>query len=278
MSNAVYLDQIKQLVELQKVDDAIFAVKQELERAPRDLEDLEQRFEAAEAQRNRVLDKLAHLQEQQKRLSLEIDDDSARIKKSKNKLMQVGNTREYHAMMREMDSMEKVNRSREEEKMTLMEELQLQNDTLAEIDRDHSALKAELEVKREGLEEKIQKAKANLESLSRKRAQVSKAIPQPVFMRYEFIRVRLEHPVIVAVKDGVCSGCNIAVPPQSFIEARPADPELPQLPAPDLLVRAFQSAGRIRSGSQAGAADGLGQVNIMPFYPPAASDFTCFFG
>ena len=108
MSSAVYLDQIKQLVELQKVDDAIFAVKQELESAPRELEDLEQRFEAAEAQRNRVLDKLAHLQEQQKRLSLEIDDDSARIKKSKNKLMQVGNTREYHAMMREMDSMEKI--------------------------------------------------------------------------------------------------------------------------------------------------------------------------
>ena len=158
MSSAVYLDQIKQLVELQKVDDAIFAVKQELESAPRELENLEQRFEAAEAQRNRVLDKLAHLQEQQKRLSLEIDDDSARIKKSKNKLMQVGNTREYHAMMREMDSMEKINRSREEEKMTLMEELQLQNDTLAEIDRDYSALKAELEVKREGLEEKLKKA------------------------------------------------------------------------------------------------------------------------
>ena len=56
MSNAVYLDQIKQLVELQKVDDAIFTVKQELESAPRDLEELEQRFEAVDAQRNRVLD------------------------------------------------------------------------------------------------------------------------------------------------------------------------------------------------------------------------------
>ncbi len=218
MSSALYFDQIKQLVELQKVDDAIFAVRQELESAPRDLEELEQRFEAADAQRNRVLDKLAHLQEQQKRLSLEIDDDSARIKKSKNKLMQVGNTREYHAMMREMDSMEKVNRSREEEKMTLLEELQLQNDALAQIDRDYSALKAELEVKRDGLEEKLRKAKDNLEELNEKRSQVSKFIPQPVFMRYEFIRVRLEHPVIVAVKDGVCSGCNIAVPPQSFIE------------------------------------------------------------
>ena len=77
--------------------------------------------------------------------------------------------------------------------MTLMEELQLQNDTLAEIDRDYSALKAELEVKREGLEEKLKKAGINLDSLNQKRAQVSKAIPQPVFMRYEFIRVRLDH-------------------------------------------------------------------------------------
>ncbi len=34
MSTAVYLDQIRQLVELQKVDDAIFAVRQELESAP----------------------------------------------------------------------------------------------------------------------------------------------------------------------------------------------------------------------------------------------------
>ena len=51
-----------------------------------------------------------------------------------NKLMQVENTREYHAMMREMDSMEKINRSREEEKMTLMEEVQRQNEALAELD------------------------------------------------------------------------------------------------------------------------------------------------
>lgn len=218
MSSAVYLEQIKQLVELQRVDDEIFAVRQELDRAPRELEELEKRFTSMDAQRNRILDKLSHLQDQQKRLSLEIDDDSARIKKSRNKLMQVGNTREYQAMMREMDSMEKSNRSREEEKMTLLEELRLQNEALAEVDENHSALRAEMEVRREGLELKLQKSKDTLDALSHKRTSVSKGISQPVFMRYEFIRVRLEHPVIVAVKDGICSGCNIAIPPQSFIE------------------------------------------------------------
>ena len=156
MSNAVYFDQIKQLVELQKVDDAIYAVRQDKERAPNELNSLEQRFNASETQRNYIVDKLTHLQEQQKRLSLEIDDDAARIKKSKNK--------------------------------------------------------------RDGLEEKLQKCNAALNEFNAKRAQVSKFIPQPVFMRYEFIRERLEHPVIVAVKEGICSGCHIAVPPQSFIE------------------------------------------------------------
>ena len=218
MSTAVYLDQIRQLVELQKIDDAIFAVRQELERAPRELEDLQQRFDASNAQRERVLEKLTHLQEQQKRLDFEIDDDAARIKKSKNKLMQVENQREHHAMMREMDSIEKVIRSREEEKMALMEELQLQNERLAQIDTTHTGLQAELEVRRDSLEEKLTESRARLADLERKREAAAGAIPHPVFVRYEFIRKRLEHPVIVAVKEGICTGCHIAVPPQSYIE------------------------------------------------------------
>lgn len=218
MNTAPYLEQISQLVELQKVDDDIFAVRQEMERAPRELAELRQKFEASEAQRNRILDKLTHLQEQQKRIALEIDDDSARIKKSKNKLMQVEDARSYHAMLREMDSMEKINRSREEEKVALLEELQIQNEALAELDRTHSALQAELEVREEGLQEKLAICNDRLFKLDKIREEASRLVPQPVFMRYEFIRKRLEHPVIVPVREGVCSACHIAVPPQAFIE------------------------------------------------------------
>ncbi len=215
---SLYLKQIEQLVAVQRVDDAIYAVKKELELAPQELDTLEQRYAASEAHRNKVVEKMNHIQEQQKRIAFEIDDDSVRIKKSKNKLMQVANQREYHAMMREMDSMEKQNRSREEEKLVLADELQVQEEALAEIDITYLALKAELEVKREGLQERIQKAQAKLSTLEVERSSTGSEVPQPVFQRYEFIRRRLEHPVIVAVKEGVCSGCHISIPPQSFIE------------------------------------------------------------
>ncbi|MDR3357919.1 MAG: C4-type zinc ribbon domain-containing protein [Desulfovibrio sp.] len=218
MGNSIYFEQIKQLVELQKVDDAIFAVRQDVEKTPREIMDLEQRFAKCEAQRQHVLEKISHLAEQQKRIEQEIEEDATRIKKSRNKLMQVANTREYQAMLREMDNMEKMNHSREEEKSTLAEELAAQQLALADMDISHTAIQAELEVKKDGMEEKLAAARGELAKLEKKRLQVSTGIPPGVFTRYEFIRSRLEHPVIVAAKDGVCSGCNIAVPPQIFID------------------------------------------------------------
>lgn len=218
MSKEDYLFQIRQLVELQKIDDEIFAVKKIMENAPRDLGELEEKFLAIESRRERVLDKLSHLKDQKKRVSLEIDDDASRIKKSKNKLMQVENTREYQAMLREMDSMEKINRNREEERLTLQEELNTQNGLLEIIDTEFNAIKAELEEKRGNLDGLLAEANQRLESLNRKRQEASKSIPRPIFMRYEFIRERLEHPVIVPAQNGVCDGCHIAVPPQTFIE------------------------------------------------------------
>ena len=215
---SLYIQQIAQLVALQKVDDAIHAMKSELDLAPREVNELEASFTLIEEERAKIMDKLEHLNEQQKRLSMEIDDDSARIKKSKSKLMQVGNTREYNAMLREMDNMEKSNRSREEEKLTLQEALQAENNTLEENTGEYERLKTELEAKRTNLQNRIDVAQASLDNLQKERSATGLEIPPPVFSRYEFIRRRLEHPVIVPVNQGVCSGCHIAIPPQSFIE------------------------------------------------------------
>ena len=114
------------------------------------MEDLKNRFAATNTQRERVLEKLAHLKEQEKRITGELDDDSSRIKKSKNKMMQVSNSREYQAMAREMDNMEKVNRSREEERAALLEEKLHQDNALQEVDAIWADLKAELEATKRG--------------------------------------------------------------------------------------------------------------------------------
>jgi len=219
---SLYLKQIELLISLQKVDDEIHEIKKELAGAPQELESLRARFAETTAQRSLQQDKMAHLRDQEKRLGIEIEDDSARIKKSKSKLMGVGNSKEYHAMVREMDSLERVNRNREEEKVALMEEVQRQASLLAEVEAEFLSLQNELAACEASLQTRITAAEATLEGLLARRNQAAKDVPVPVFSRYEFIRERLEHPVIVPVSDGVCSGCNITIPPQNFIELQRA--------------------------------------------------------
>jgi predicted nucleic acid-binding Zn-ribbon protein len=212
------LKQIEQLVELQKVDDQIHEIRKELTNAPKEIEDLKKSFNLSEEERARVLDKLEHLREQEKRLNMEIEDDVTRIKKSKSKLMLVGNSKEYQAMMREMDSLEKVNRGREEEKKLMTEELNRQTAAYDLAEEQYDKLKKLLEEKEAGLAERTEKAQNELKRLDSKRRDTIKLVPLPVLSRYEFIRERLAYPVIVPVNSGVCSGCNISIPPQGFIE------------------------------------------------------------
>ncbi len=214
----MYLKQIEQLVVLQKVDDEIVLLQDELKQAPQRIAELEKRRQEIDSSAELIRDKLKYLSDQQKRLETEIENDSMRLKKSKSKLMLVGNTKEYHAMMREMDNLEKQNRNREEEKITVAEELARQNLELKSIEESAEGLNADLSAAQETLDKHIAEAKSRLAELDARRTEACTAVPKPILQRYEFIRSRLKNPVIVPVDAGICSGCHISIPPQSFIE------------------------------------------------------------
>lgn len=217
---SIYLKQIEQLVALQHHDNEIVDLQVELQEAPKEVEVLEAEYAELDSRRAAVLEKIDYLKAQEKRLDGEIDDDSAKIKKSKNKLMMVGNTKEYHAMMREMDNMEKLNRLREEERAALAEELSRQEAALVAVTEDVNEIAGRLDEKKANLAARVEEAEKRLEDLNAKRSIAEEAVPAPVLRRYEFIRERLTHPVIVPVEDGECHGCHVMIPPQAFIEVQ----------------------------------------------------------
>ncbi|MDO9630377.1 MAG: hypothetical protein Q7I92_00555, partial [Humidesulfovibrio sp.] len=94
----MYQKQIEQLVVLQTVDDEILLLEVEIRQAPLELSELEGRLAQLKERQAQVQERIDLLKTQQKRLEGEIEDDGHKIKKSKNKLMAVGNTKEYHAM------------------------------------------------------------------------------------------------------------------------------------------------------------------------------------
>ena len=214
----MYQKQIEQLVVLQTVDDEIKILEGEVREAPLELTALEAKVAQLRERQGQVQERLDILKVQQKRLEGEIEDDGHKIKKSKNKLMAVGNSKEYHAMMREMDSMEKLNRLREEERIAVMEELERQQAAMGELTGDMGGLVEEYDAKKATLDERVAKAQTRLDALMKRRNKAGKVVPPPILGRYEFIRSRIDHPVIVPVSEGICGGCHIKIPPQAYNE------------------------------------------------------------
>lgn len=213
-----YIEQIKKLVELQGIDSEMIKLKNRLVEAPKHLEELSSSLESIEEQMEQVKERLDLLNQQKKKLRQDIEEDSNKVKKSKNKLMMVSNTKEYHAMMREMDNLEKLNRFREDEMTNLIEDLQIHQERMEDLSSQRESMKEELAISQSTLDSEMDEINNRISQLEKSRKKACANVPMPILSRYNFIKDRLSNPVIVSVKGGVCKGCYISIPPQSFIE------------------------------------------------------------
>lgn len=213
---SLYLKQIEQLVALQKIDDEIMQLNGFLKNAPEELERMEGRYAELKDNVANLSEKVGLILAQRDQLDKDVEEAGLKIKKSKNKLMMVNNSKEHQAMMREIDNLEKMNRNREEEKVSLLEELTRMEESLAASQAELSSLQQEISKKKKQINQKMQSSKARLEILRVQRGEAENVIPKPILSRYHFIRSRLSQPVVVSVGEGICKGCNISIPPQTY--------------------------------------------------------------
>jgi len=215
---SIYIQQIEQLVVLQKVDSEMITLERILEEAPKQLQSLQEKRQYLEQQQAVIQEKIDVLMEQKGRIEGEIENDAQKVKKSKNKLMMVENTKEYHAMMREMDTMEKMNRMREEERSNLLADLSDLEGRKEALQKDIDALSETISSQQANLDQELAEKRTRLAELDKDKKKASEAVPAPILTRYNFIRDRIPNPVIVPVSEGVCKGCHVVIPPQTFID------------------------------------------------------------
>jgi uncharacterized protein len=215
---SIYMEQIEQLVVLQKVDSEMITLERILEDAPKQLRNLQEKQAYLKQQQAVIQEKVDVLMEQKTRLENEIENDTQKVKKSKNKLMMVENTKEYHAMMREMDTMEKMNRTREEERSNLLADLSDLEGRKDALQNDINELEAIITAQQSTLDQELAEKRARIEILDKEKKKASEAVPAPILTRYNFIRDRIPNPVIVPVSEAVCQGCHVVIPPQAYID------------------------------------------------------------
>ncbi len=206
-------EQLKLLEELQQIDAKLQEIESALSSLPAKLESLKEdvgRVEGLLQGERQQLAEVVHYKEERE-TSVKADHDQ--INKSKAKLSQVRNSKEYMASQRELEITRKSASEREEELIKLMEAIEQFQCSIEVHEEELKALKDHVIEEEKETAEKIALLERAKKEQHVERDRMAATIQKDVLSKYEMIR-RRRGLAVVAARHGVCSGCNMHVPPQ----------------------------------------------------------------
>lgn len=217
---SLYQNEIQKLVKLQEVDNKILDLETNISELPKQLKNQQNNLAATKISLEQIQEKIDILIDQKKKLKDEIEDDGLKIEKRKNQMMQVENSKEYHAMMRELDALEKTNRLRSEEDAAILEELTEQQRLLTATQETIKEQEKEIKTNEKTLSKELASINTKLEKLQKESEQLCKDISKQMLEYYNFIKRKLPHPVVSSITNAICDTCHIKIPLQTFIEVQ----------------------------------------------------------
>lgn len=214
--NVMIRDQIKKLIELQKVDSEIHDLKVDLKEKPELIAQLKGEFEKNRALLSGLEEKLKRIQLDRKNLELELKTKEEGITKANAKLSEIKTNKEYSAKLSEIESI-KADKSIFEEKILVSYDAA--DAVQKEIDREKAVVGEQEKVflsKRRKVEDEVRLMEDRIKVLGSQRKQALDGIDPNCLGRYERILQHKDGLAIAPLKGNSCGGCFMNVTQQQI--------------------------------------------------------------
>ena len=214
MTSISIRDQIKRLIDLQKLDKEIYDLSQDKAQKPQAIAVLQQEFEAKKANVKALEEKLKKVQLERNQKELELKEKETAIEKTNAQLSALKTNPEYTAKLSEIESL-KADKSIVEEK--ILESYDQADAVKKELDGEHKKIAQEekgfLERKKV-LEDDIKQIDDRLRVLESQRSQLLPEIDKEHLKRYERILSHKQGIAIVPIVNNSCGGCYMNITQQ----------------------------------------------------------------
>ncbi len=212
---AAIQDQIRQLIELQKIDSEIYQLKKGLASGPVSQKKCEEVFEKKKTGLKASEDQLKALQLKQREKEGELQGKEEKIKKLQAQLYQLKSNKEYSAMELEIKGLKADLSLLEEDILRLLDSLdQAKSKCLQEkelLAGEEKRFKQEVEA----IQKEISDIHAALAGWEEKRKAFTLNLEPKLIAQYEKVLKSREGLALVPVRQNSCTGCHIELPPQA---------------------------------------------------------------
>jgi hypothetical protein len=221
-------EELLALAKLAEMDDSARDIDAELKQIPQSLEELRDNVQTLEtmlAHERQQLEEAEQLKVQQ---GTELKERNEGLQRARKKVAQASSIREADAGEREVEANRRSIKEREDELGRIGQAIEAKTASLAEREKDFEEAKSVLQSKEGSSQIRIAELEEQRGKLLNGRDDLAARVPKPIIKRYERLKTGITNVVII-IKDGTCTACRMALPPQLTIELQRAN-ELHQCP------------------------------------------------
>jgi hypothetical protein len=192
--------------------------EQKLLQAPKKLKQMEDRLAEVRGKIEKEQEIVEELEKERRKKEKELEGEKEKIKKLEVKLYDVKTNKEYQALLKEIESAKEANDRTEEDVLVLM-------DKVEDLKKDYEASQTELEklekeseIEKKAMEKETRSMDEVIAKLTTERDNLLSIVSDNLRNTYNILRERRGGIAVTNVRNGVCLGCNMNIPPQLFIE------------------------------------------------------------
>jgi predicted nucleic acid-binding Zn-ribbon protein len=204
------------LVKLQEVEIETASVQARLAGFPRLLTDLDARLKASESAVTLEAGRLSKIQQAYRVQEADAKEIQTRILKSEEKLRSVKTNKEYQSSLKEIDDLKRSLSAVEDRMIAHLDEMDQVEASVATKEDEVTLLSREIEEEKEKIRQSAFSTQEQLDRLNAERAKIIAVIDPDLLKIYETVKQNSGGVAIAVVKNAVCLGCHVNLPPQMF--------------------------------------------------------------
>ena len=213
-------EQLKRLIELQKIDTEILILRHMINAFPNKITEAESPLKETQLAFNMISQKLDALERKKRDKERLLEDTGEKIRKLKSRTADIKTNKEYQALLHEIESVEKEQWSTENEILTIMEEFEATSKQTKSEEAKYKVYKEKIDVLKRKLELERDAAEKELHVLKQDRAKIAETVDKESYYLYKTLIEACYGLAVTEAKEEICQGCNMNIPPQLFVELK----------------------------------------------------------
>ncbi len=211
------------LVRLQEIDSRLQKIEHKREELNEAIQNVREPLTALEAGKDAVARRLETLQRDTRALEGSIAEYTERIQKSSEKLPLITTQKEYFALQKEIETMNREKERLEETLLTNMGTLEELQEEAANLTQQCSEEEKNFLTKKTKIKRDTVAFDTETEELQEQRKTIAAGIDARYLAHYDKVLLYKGSPAVVQIVDGNCRGCHMTLPPQLYNDVRRGD-------------------------------------------------------